>query len=707
MLDGMPEPVDLRCVEADGHRVITVGSRVLFYFQVTDVGMRNVAVVTLRSLGFTGRRVAAVLGLSEEYVATLRSRAARQGSAGVLRVSGRPGKLCAAQLAKARQWHAEGASNVEIGRRLGVHNSTVSRALAAAGASPRPVAKQVELPLPAQLEPEPEPQPQPQPQPQPEPEPEPQPEPELEAGLGWAGTARVVEGRFVSRYAGAMLLHAFTDLVGAADVFAQAAGRRGARRFDDVALLSGMYTVFGLGFASVEQAKYPDRAQVGPVAGLRVLPQLRTLRPRLASIADGCDPLRLQRAFATAMLRADPCTSGVYFVDEHFMPYSGALPVGKGWNTKRRHAQAGRVDTMIADAAGRAVCFTTGEPAGLSTSLPGTLAELRAITGDDAKIMLGFDRGGAYPAVFTTCRDAHVDWITYRRGKAATPTALPIRQQLTRGDQPPVTVVYADELVTLKDYGTARQLTLFEHGTPVLQILTSDTHSCAGALIWFIRARWRIENLFKYLDFYGIDYLADYTATIHTNARLVDNPARKTARAELNALHAERDTQRQTIGALHTDRQLSIAALNRALTTAQQRIHKLDKKIEAAEQELKSIPAKLPANIIDPDAQRAVHRANRRGLQMVLRLLAANAEHWLAHRLNAYLQDHDEYRATTRNLLHLGGTITYTPTSIHAQLDRPNTPRLTRALALLLDEINTNPPHLPADPRPITYTLTA
>jgi hypothetical protein len=522
------------------------------------------------------------------------------------------------------------------------------------------------------------------------------------------GSARIRVGRFTCRYAGAALLHAFTDRVDATRVFAGAVGAvtggRVRRRFDDVAVLSAMYTVFGLGFASVEQAKHPDRAQVGALAGIEVLPELRTLRPRLAGIADGCDPLDLQRAFATAMLSADPCTSGVYFVDEHFVPYTGALPVGKGWNTKRRHAEAGRVDTMVADAAGRAVCFTTGEPAGLSSSLPATLAELRAITGPDAKIMLGFDRGGAYPNVFTTCRDANVDWITYRRGKLLTPTALPIQQTLTRG-QDAITVVYTDETVTIKDYGSARQITLFEHGEPVLQILTSDTQSYAGALIWFMRARWRIENLFKYLDFYGIDYLADYTATITTNTRPVDNPARKAARNRLKALQAERDTLRERIGQVHTDRALSIAALNRASVAAQRKIHTLEKKITAVEDDLKTIPAKLPANIIDPGAQRAVHRANRRGLQMVLRLLAANAEHWLAHQLNAYLQDPDEYRATTRNLLHLGGTITYTETTIHVELDRPTTPRLARAVGLLLDEINTNPPCMPGDPRPITYTL--
>jgi hypothetical protein len=48
----------------------------------------------------------------------------------------------------------------------------------------------------------------------------------------------------------------------------------------------------------------------------------------------------------------------------------------------------------------------------LSASLPPTLAELRRITGDDAKIMLGIDRGGAWPNVFRTCREANVDWVT-------------------------------------------------------------------------------------------------------------------------------------------------------------------------------------------------------------------------------------------------------------------------------------------------------
>jgi hypothetical protein len=92
---------------------------------------------------------------------------------------------------------------------------------------------------------------------------------------------------------------------------------------------------------------------------------------------------------------------------------------------------------------------------------------------------------------------------------------------------------------------------------------------------------------------------------------------------------------------------------------------------------------------------------------MMLRLLAANVAHWLAHQLNAYLQDPNEHRATIRNLLQLGGTITYTPHSSTVRLDRPTNPKITRALALLTDQLNTSPPHIPGAFLPqVTYTIT-
>jgi hypothetical protein len=682
-----------------------VGDVVLASYDNEDVGLRNLALISLTDMGFPVHAVSRLVGLTPEYGSELRGQVRREGSARLVRRPGRPPKLTEAQVRQARGWKAAGVREAEIARRLSVAHKTITRAVGDVE-----VATQEEIDLVADGA----------------------AGSDMQTGAGKPGTgvdaapvestvdvnatggpesaaARIGTGTFTSRYAGATLLYPFFGLADAETVLAAAvgaepAGRAGVR-FDDLAVLTAASVCFGLGFASLEQAKHPDRAQVGPVAGIDVLPELRTLRPRLAAIADGCDPLVVQRSLAQAMLRVEPNLSGVYFVDEHFMPYCGAKPVGSGWNTKRRHAEPGRVDTTISDPKGRAVCFTSGEPSSLAKSMPAALKQLRQILGEDASILLGFDRGGAYPEAFKACDAEGAHWVAYRRAPLAIPAGLPIVATLTHPRRAPVTIAYADETVTINKYGQARQITLFEHGKPVLQILTSDTSTCPGALVLFMRARWRIENLFKYLDFYGIDFLADYHFTIEANTRKVDNPQRKKLKAELKTLPAERDRHRERIGAAHTDRALTVNQLNQQSVTAQRRIHALDKQFEDLTARLKTVPAKLPANVIDPNAERAIHRTHRRALQMVLRLLAANAENWLAHHLNAYLQDNDEYRATARNLMHLGGTITYTTTAITVELNQPNTPRLRLALGLLLDEINHIGARIPSDPRPLTYTL--
>ncbi len=80
----------------------------------------------------------------------------------------------------------------------------------------------------------------------------------------------------------------------------------------------------------------------------------------------------------------------------------------------------------------------------------------------------------------------------------------------------------------------------------------------------------------------------------------------------------------------------------------------------------------------------------RRAMQMVCRLLAYNAELDLARALNTYLADPNEYLGITRNMLHQPGEIRYSPRTITVTIRQPDAPRINRARALPIDQLDDN-----------------
>jgi transposase-like protein len=300
-----------------------------------------------------------------------------------------------------------------------------------------------------------------------------------------------------------------------------------------------------------------------------------------------------------------------------------------------------------------------------------------------------------------------VHWVTYRRAPLAVPATLPVITAVTYAGRTRQ-LAWAEEKVQLKDYGEARQITLFEHGKAALQILTSDCDACPAEILSWLKSRWREENFLKYAsENYGIDKICDYLASIETNTKLIRNPARDQANAAVRDADKALAAAGRELAGLLADPAVTPAAKNTRIPALQEKITSARAAAAAAVTARKPIPAKLPASAIDPDAKTALLRAGRRGLQMVLRLLAHNAEHWLSGHLNAYLRDDDEYRAITRQTIirGLAGTITWTPAAITVTLEPPGAPRIARALSLLIEEINATPPAMTGDSRPITYHL--
>jgi len=725
VLSGMPDQVPaLRLHRWRGECWVSADEVLLFGpYAEDDTGMRNLGLVTLRQIGFSAGQVAGAFQIAPRTVRAAHAAYRKGGSAAVVKPpGGRPPELTGAKMAQARALLDSGLSQRQVAARLGVTQPAISIALRKQDA-----AQQAARPIQGELGTTPAARSQAGTQ----------ATSDADAGAGAGDTAtstdteaeavaggrlvlpRLGGGVFRSRYAGSMLLHAYLDQVNAATVLGGLRGAAG-RSFDQIHIAAFTVLALNLGIDSVEGVKTLVRAEAGPLIGAARSPELHTLRPRLSATADLADIPALQAGLARAMLALNGQSAGIYYVDDHFVPYGGARPVAKGHNGKRGRCEKGRADTLFTDARGRAVCFTTAEPSSLAKTMQPGLDQLRAIV-PGGKILLGFDRGGACAEAFTACRARDIDFVTYRRGALAATAAAPAVHQVKRG-RDTISVVLADEIISLRDYdGPVRQLTLYEcqdttgctcpraagcpHLRPVLQILTSDLVASAPGLLFALKGRWIIENAFKYLDFYGIDWLVDYHAQITDNTKLIRNPERDRANAAIRAARAGLAEAQRTLGAIPADPALTIAEKNTAIRAAEQKITAAQHNLTQLTRTRGKIPAELPANVISPGARRALLRARRRGLVMVLRLLACNADTWLADHLNAYLQDNNEYRALTRSLMHQAGTITYTPEQVMVTLDRHQQPRLNRALACLIDELSYTPPRIPGDTRPITYQL--
>ena len=351
----------------------------------------------------------------------------------------------------------------------------------------------------------------------------------------------------------------------------------------------------------------------------------------------------------------------------------------------------------------------TGEPSGLTVTLPKALAELRKAAGPGARIMLGFDRGGAYPQVFTHCRDQQVHWVTYRRAPLAVPAMLPVITTVTYGGRTRQ-IAWAEETVQLKDYGEARQITLFEHGKVALQILTSDFEACPAEILSWLKSRWREENFLKYAsENYGIDKICDYLARSTTNTKLIRNPAREQANAAVRERGEDPRRRRDaTWPGCSPDPAITPAAKNARIPALQKKITRARTDLAAAAAARKTDPRETARQRHRPrrEDRAAARRAPRpadgpAAARAQRRALALEPPQRLPPRRRRIPRHHppDHHpRPGRHHHLH--------PRRDHRHPRTARRPRIARALALLIDEINATPPAMPGDTRPITYQIT-
>jgi hypothetical protein len=218
------------------------------------------------------------------------------------------------------------------------------------------------------------------------------------------------------------------------------------------------------------------------------------------------------------------------------------------------------VETWVSDAAGDPVLVVMAQPgASLAMELRRLLPDLRRAVSDQRRVLVGFDRGGWSPALFTYMDAEGFDVLTWRKGFAEDVDAS-LFTDLTYVDETGRTHAWrvADTTVDLPidndEKFTMRQVSLLvannktgrealgQDSTRQIQILTTRGDLPVEQVIYRMGSRWRQENYFRYARMhFDLDSHDAYATTEDDPTRMVPNPAKKKAHTKVLAARARYD----------------------------------------------------------------------------------------------------------------------------------------------------------------------
>ena len=245
--------------------------------------------------------------------------------------------------------------------------------------------------------------------------------------------------------------------------------------------------------------------------------------------------------------------------------------------------------------------------------------------------MLGFDRGGAYPQVFSHCREQDVHWVT-TGAPLAVRVMLPVITTITAAGGPAIRSRPrrpCRSATTAKPGRSPVRVRQDRLGDPDLAL----RHLPGGypGLAEIPVARRELPQV-RARTTGSTPRLPRQHRDEHQDR---DNPARKAASAAVRDAEKTLASAERALAGLLAYLVITPAAKNAAIPAMQKKITRARQAAAAATAARKDIPAKLPASAIDPGAKVALLRTGRRGLQTGA-ATAHNAEHWLSNQLNAY-----------------------------------------------------------------------
>lgn len=292
---------------------------------------------------------------------------------------------------------------------------------------------------------------------------------------------------------------------------------------------------------------------LGRALGLPRVPEVKTVRRKLAQLASHGQARRVMLALAEERMRQEEELLGYLYVDGHVRQYSGRHELSKAFKMQRHMPVHATTDTWASDRRGDPVFLVTSEiNEGLTTTLKPVLAEAQQLVGEDRRITVVFDRGGWSPQLFVDLVRAGFDIITYRKGRSADVDVGSFERRTFSGEGRDIEYWLSD-LTEVRigraglDWGGdelhplyMRQVTRLNRETGhQTKVLTTRRDLEPEEVLWRMFARWRQENFFKYMmEEFAVDGLVEYGCEAVDPDLDRPNPEHRAITSEIAALRA-------------------------------------------------------------------------------------------------------------------------------------------------------------------------
>jgi len=445
-----------------------------------------------------------------------------------------------------------------------------------------------------------------------------------------------------------------------------------------------------------ETLKEYSPGELGRIVGLDRMPEMKTLRRKLARLASLKGSYRLGREVARQRIAKRGKVLGFLYIDGHVRAYHGKHKVPKAYVTRMHLAAPATTDYWVNDQRGDPLFVVTADAnAAMTRMLTPVLREVRELLGPRRHSTVVFDRGGWSPKLFQELLAMGFDILTYRKGRTRHIAEKRFTRHKAKLDGRPVEYLPHDQPVRfLKGKLRLRQVTRLTetgHQTP---IVTSRWDLRAIVVAHRMFERWRQENFFKYLrEEYLIDALADYQVEPDDPTRSIPNPARKAAVQKVYVARVHLRKLRESYGARAIDYIQGSTSTDPDFEIAEEKIRL---EIDKATNHIKKLKARrdsLPARVTVADAQKGQEMVKlsteRKHLTNVLKMVAYQTESDLVELIRPhYSRVEDEGRTFIQMALQDTADIEPTEDQLRITLAPLSSPHRSRVLEALCETLN-------------------